>query len=165
MIRLLRPSVGAKALRLGSSRKLFALCWLPLVIGVVCALTVGRSRLFHEYVCLVLGAVWTLLFLWKTWYLVYVDRSRLMIRNPLWKIVDLDRLAVVKAYPAAKNGPVLRLVDQSGAKCWVGATNMNRRNWAILCAELQPYATREGVRHEGAVRKFLINNAKLPDEI
>ncbi len=155
MVRIVRPSLGPDAVRLGSSSRMLWSSLIPLVIGVVCALTVGRSRLFHEYICLVGGASCSLLVLWQVWYLAFVDQGRLMIRNPLWRVVDLERLVLVEAFPGGPNGPVLRVVDQSGAKCPVAKTNLSRHDWAVLCRALLPYVERASAKHEGPVRKIL----------
>lgn len=155
MVRITRPCVEADAVRLGSSRRMLWSPLIPLAIGIVCAVTVGRGRAFHEGICLVGGALFALLVLWQVWYLGFVDKGRLMIRNPLWRVVDLEELSRVEGFPGGANGPVLRLVDRGGAKCLFARTNLSRNDWAVVCQLLQSYIDRDGVSHRGPVLRIL----------
>jgi len=125
----------------------------PLAVGALAAWflpTVGQVA------ALGLGVVFALLALYAVRMRVVLDGDRLRVRNSVrWRRLQLDQLVIVRAVPVSRSGPMLRLQDVAGDRCWIRLHGLQPHDRQQLLDLLRPFVFADRVQHLGPVHKML----------
>ena len=154
MLNFRRPELRSGAVILGAPPVKRFLSLIPIVAAMPLALTL-ETQFVAKVFDICAGAVFTLGFLYLYHYQIAIDQDRMLIRNPVWKTIELDQLVEMKAVPATRSGPIIAVADRNGVRSALNLGLLNAHGRSLVCQALQPYATREGIRLTGPVQDML----------